>query len=529
MFIPLTKVDTVERLVYGKAADETPDLMKEIFDYDSSKPFYEAWSENASKTSDGKSLGNVRAMHGKVAAGKLTVFDLQDSTKTIEVAAKIVDDNEWEKVMEGVYTGFSVGGSYVRKWADAALKGFKRYTHKPLEISLADLPCNPSATFEAVKAAGEVEQIAFKVAPREDVNPKEGKEKYGDVEFADEKNKKYPLDTKAHVRAAASYFGMPKNREKYSAEDQKKIDAKIEAAKKKFKIGEHRDKSGSKLARGFAEKNLMDVGDFARILVNLGWMYNSVKAEAEFEKDESDLPERLADVIDELCEIFTDMAEEEAAELVAAIIPVAEQEKQTTTEGGKVMDIEALKTMLGEANKSGARHSKETKDALEGIHKSIHEAHKLLGGAKDACKALMGVKDADAEAKAKKEADAGAKDDEKDKTKKDAVASPEIPEEVAKIVLELNSRLEKAEAGLEAANKTLAQPRSAGAGKTVEKTDDQVGAKDTIAEPKTALEALKLAKERPMPFQWFKNASGEAVAIASGVKAIPRVEEPAKV
>ena len=75
------------------------------------------------------------------------------------------------------------------------------------------------------------------VSKRKDVNPKEGKEKYGDVNFADEKNKKYPLNTKAHVKAAASYFGMSKNRSKYSSADQKKIDAKISAAKKKFGIG----------------------------------------------------------------------------------------------------------------------------------------------------------------------------------------------------------------------------------------------------------------------------------------------------
>src|SRR5215475_3392283 len=73
------------------------------------------------------------------------------------------------------------------------------------------------------------------VAKREDVSPKEGKKKYGDVEFADEKNKKYPLD-KEHIHAAISYWGMPKNRAKYSAEDQKKITARIRAAAKKHEV-----------------------------------------------------------------------------------------------------------------------------------------------------------------------------------------------------------------------------------------------------------------------------------------------------
>lgn len=82
-----------------------------------------------------------------------------------------------------------------------------------------------------------------KVAARDDVKPSEGKDKYGDVEFADETNKKYPLDTEEHVRAAASYFGMPKNRSKYSEADQKTIDNKISAAEKKFGIGEDNKKS----------------------------------------------------------------------------------------------------------------------------------------------------------------------------------------------------------------------------------------------------------------------------------------------
>jgi phage I-like protein len=79
------------------------------------------------------------------------------------------------------------------------------------------------------------------IEKREDVSPGEGKSKYGDVTFADAKNKKYPLDTPAHTRSAASYFGMPKNRAKYSEEDQKTIDGKIAAAKKKFGIGDDDD------------------------------------------------------------------------------------------------------------------------------------------------------------------------------------------------------------------------------------------------------------------------------------------------
>lgn len=76
------------------------------------------------------------------------------------------------------------------------------------------------------------------IAKREDVSPKEGISKHGNVTFADPKNKKYPIDTDDHIRAALSYWGMAKNRAKYSSADQKLIGARIRAAAKKRGIGE---------------------------------------------------------------------------------------------------------------------------------------------------------------------------------------------------------------------------------------------------------------------------------------------------
>src|SRR5690349_18533378 len=120
LFIPLTKVDAVHRLVYGVATAEVVDKSGEIMDYESTVPLYKEWSDDIAKASDGKSLGNVREMHGKSAAGKLTEILYNDDAKTIEVCAKVVDEAAWEKVLEGVYTGFSQGGKYVKKWKDPA-------------------------------------------------------------------------------------------------------------------------------------------------------------------------------------------------------------------------------------------------------------------------------------------------------------------------------------------------------------------------------------------------------------------------
>lgn len=161
MFARLIKVDEAKRQVTGVIASETPDRAKEIFDYDTSKPNFIDWSSTLAKATDGKSVGNLRAMHANVAAGRLVELNCDDMNKTITVVAEVVDDNEWEKVTKGVYTGFSIGGKYAKKWEDPVRKGYKRYTAIPSEVSLVDLACNPEATFVMVKADGMEEQVPF--------------------------------------------------------------------------------------------------------------------------------------------------------------------------------------------------------------------------------------------------------------------------------------------------------------------------------------------------------------------------------
>lgn len=275
IFAKLIKVDEEKRLVFGRLAEEAVDKADEIMDYMSSKPHFEKWSADIAADTGGKNLGNVRAMHGKVAAGGLTAINFDDAHKVIDVCAKISDDNEWKKVLAGVYTGFSVGGKYVegsKKMEKMDGREVTRYTAMPSEASLVDRPCMKGAKFfEVQKADGSMTKVDFvdvtadelevegtaeevaalaklmktdgltmadvlkKIAKRPDVDPKEATPG-GD--YADPTNKKYPLDDAEHVRAAASYFGMAKNRAKYSAEDQKAIDAKIAAAKTKFGIGD---------------------------------------------------------------------------------------------------------------------------------------------------------------------------------------------------------------------------------------------------------------------------------------------------
>lgn len=165
VFVPLTKVDEEQRLVYGTITQEILDQSGEMMDYESSKPHFQKWSDDIHQASGGLSKGNLRVMHGLTVAGKLTELDFNDDDKTIEVCAKVIDDGEWEKVTEGCYTGFSVGGKYGKKWNDTVDgQVIKRYEAKPNEVSLVDNPCVPSATFSLVKADGAEEQVMFKAA-----------------------------------------------------------------------------------------------------------------------------------------------------------------------------------------------------------------------------------------------------------------------------------------------------------------------------------------------------------------------------
>ena len=71
-----------------------------------------------------------------------------------------------------------------------------------------------------------------KIDRREDVNPKEGQHEYGNVEFADPTNKKYPIDTAEHVRAAWSYIHHKDNAAKYDRDEVKTIEDRIKHAAK---------------------------------------------------------------------------------------------------------------------------------------------------------------------------------------------------------------------------------------------------------------------------------------------------------
>jgi hypothetical protein len=163
IFARILKVDEERRTVIGRAVQEVPDKSGEIFDYESSKPHFQAWSADVSAATGGASLGNVREMHANVAAGKVTDITFDDHERAIDVAIKVVDDNSWRKVLQGIFTGLSIGGRYLRRVPDV-IDGqmVTRYTAAPTEISLVDSPCVPTARFfDILKRDGSIRRVAF--------------------------------------------------------------------------------------------------------------------------------------------------------------------------------------------------------------------------------------------------------------------------------------------------------------------------------------------------------------------------------
>jgi hypothetical protein len=76
----------------------------------------------------------------------------------------------------------------------------------------------------------------MQIRRRENIDPEEGIRKYGRVEFADQINNKYPIDTPEHIRAAWNYINLPRNAIFYSIWELQHIKNRIMAAAKQFEI-----------------------------------------------------------------------------------------------------------------------------------------------------------------------------------------------------------------------------------------------------------------------------------------------------
>ncbi|MGA9460829.1 MAG: DUF6582 domain-containing protein, partial [Desulfobaccales bacterium] len=355
--------------------------------------------------------------------------------------------------------------------------------------SLADKPCVPTARFTLVKADGSEVEKAFtaeaqsaqrkakKVAARSDTDPKEGEDKYGDVEFADEQNKKYPIDTEKHIRAAWNFINREKNAAKYAAEDllaiktriinawKEKIDqdgppsAEKTVQSSKFKVQSSETGNRKPETENRLQKGLYTVSYFAQLIESLSDMADGIDWEAVQEMDDSPLPGQFKEWLTQGCEILKAMAAEEVDELLADL------SKAT----GETPRLPAL-------NKAGARHSAADQELVQ----SIHDHAAALGA--ECPGAEKTAPDSDL-AKTLKERT--------ETLSKLETQNSELEADLAKVTGEKEALATEVE-------KLKAEPAPAkGALKAVPKEADSLAKSTETEEPKTALEEIAAARQKP--------------------------------
>ena len=143
IFVPFDKKDEDKREVSGYASSETLDSQGEVVEKEAIIKALPGYLGDPDPVTGRFLFGNLREMHQPSAVGK-TVHAKVDS-KGLFIKGKVVDKNAWEKVKEGVYTGFSIGGRVLEQVKNR-IKAIKLS-----EISLVDRPANPDALFSMVK------------------------------------------------------------------------------------------------------------------------------------------------------------------------------------------------------------------------------------------------------------------------------------------------------------------------------------------------------------------------------------------
>ena len=151
--MPIGKIDVERRMVSGFATLDNVDRQNDIVTTESSITAFKNFR------------GNLREMHQPSAVGKIVSFKedkyFDPSTKKfysgVYVSAYVSKgaQNAWEKVLDGTYTGFSIGGN-IKEWdddydekIDKTIRVIK--TYELSELSLVDNPANQFANIVSIE------------------------------------------------------------------------------------------------------------------------------------------------------------------------------------------------------------------------------------------------------------------------------------------------------------------------------------------------------------------------------------------
>lgn len=146
---PITKWEPTDHdtlMVYGKATDETLDGDKQICDFGWAKSAVPKWLATG---------GNVRQMHNPLLlpAGVGVSADVNETLKSIDVTAEIVEPTAQLLVRKGALRAFSVGIANPKVVRDASAPNGRIVGGEICEISVVDRPSNPSCGIKLMKSA----------------------------------------------------------------------------------------------------------------------------------------------------------------------------------------------------------------------------------------------------------------------------------------------------------------------------------------------------------------------------------------
>ena len=283
--MPFGKVDIEKRIVSGFASLDNVDKQFDIV------------TTEASMSAFAKFRGNIREMHQPSAVGKMISFkeekyfdpESKKFYKGIYVSTYISKgaSDAWEKVLDGTYTGFSIGGR-MNKWDDAyneeldkSIRIIKDYDL--VELSLVDSPANQFASIMSVEKVDGVSTIK------------------GDIANTIVENVFYDEETGIVLTSDEETYLSP-----VSGNEMKNI--------------------------GFVEKNDSDKADMIKFLVDSAKGINTSKINKEVSPMSEDTAVLDAPVVEETQDVSVEITPEaqptEAVEKVLeAEAPVAEAEK----------------------------------------------------------------------------------------------------------------------------------------------------------------------------------------------------------
>ena len=283
--MPFGKVDIEKRIVSGFASLDNVDKQFDIV------------TTEASMSAFAKFRGNIREMHQPSAVGKMISFkeekyfdpESKKFYKGIYVSTYISKgaQDAWEKVLDGTYTGFSIGGR-MNKWDDAyneeldkSIRIIKDYDL--VELSLVDSPANQFASIMSVEKVDGVNTIK------------------GDIANTVVENVFYDEETGIVLTSDEETYLSP-----VSGNEMKNI--------------------------GFVEKNDSDKADMIKFLVDSAKGINTSKINKEVSPMTEDTTVLDAPVVEETTKVSAEVTPEaqptEAVEKVLeAEAPVAEAEK----------------------------------------------------------------------------------------------------------------------------------------------------------------------------------------------------------